>query len=596
MEEGMNGTSPRRHKVLLVEDSMVEAELLRRTLVGGGYQVRVAYDGREGYAAACADAPDLIVSDIRMPQLNGYELCRAVKTNPALAHVPIILLSVLSEPDDIIQAVNSGADGYSIKPYTAASLLGRVQSLLAKPSSGGNGVREPMEIEYQGCVHRIESTPQQVLNLLLSVYENTLMQNRELRATQTQLSLLNELLEEKVRERTAELEESEARYRAAFEQAAVGIAHVGIEGRWMRLNQRLCDIVGGCYSRMLERSLLEFTHPAEVADTVAAMRRILEGQAENDLSQKRFILDSGENIWVYQTLALVRRPDGSPDYFIVVIEDINEQKAAEAAVRQLNAELEHRVEERTAELKAANTELESFVYAVSHDLRAPLRAMNGLSAILAQKFDAQLGDEGKTLIQHIRQGAQHMGELIEGLLLLSRSTRGEIAMDPIDLSALAETVLARLAQTDRSRRVEWQVQPGLATRGDRRMLEALMTNLLTNAWKYTAGRDPGRIRFFAAEHDGEAWLCIEDNGTGFDMQYADRLFQPFQRLHRQDQFPGLGIGLATVKRIVERHGGSIRAEGRPDQGARFYFRFWNEAPRDDGAGLEAGESRPAGTD
>ena len=565
-------TIPRgQRSVLLVEDSLVEAELLRRTLVAGGYRVTVAHDGRQALAIALADPPNLVMSDIRMPVMNGYELCRAIKGNPDLAHIPVILLSVLSEPDDIIEAVNAGADSYTIKPYTEASLLGRINSLLSRPTRAGARSSEALEVEYGGKVHHIASEPQQMLNLLLSVYDNTLTQNRELRAIQAELSALNESLEEKVRERTAALRESEARFRATFEQAAVGIAHVAPGGHWLRVNQRLCDIVGYSQEEIQSLTFKDLTHPDDVADSLADMQKLVEGKAGSYQNQKRYVVRNGDIVWVNQTVALVRHPDGSPDYFISVIEDISERKAAEAAVLRLNAELERRVEGRTAELQAANTELESFTYAVSHDLRAPLRAMNGFSAILMDEHGRSLDSEGRHLLAQIRSGAQHMGDLIDGLLALARSTRGEMRRDPVDLSALAERILAELARTEPERQVAWEVEPGLVARGDGRMLEALMTNLLSNAWKYTARTPQARIRFHAERSDGQRRYCVADNGSGFDSAYASRLFQPFQRLHRQDEYPGIGIGLATVKRIVERHGGAIEAEGKPGEGAQFHF-------------------------
>ncbi|MGE5491570.1 MAG: PAS domain S-box protein [Actinomycetota bacterium] len=561
-----------QRSILLVEDSLVEAELLRRTLAGGGYRVTVAHNGQDALAIALADHPDLVMSDIRMPLMNGYELCRAIKGNPNLASIPVILLSVLSEPNDIIEAINAGADSYTIKPYTEAGLLGRINSLLSRPTRTESRSGEALEVEYGGTVHRITSEPQQMLNLLLSVYENTLLQNRELRAIQSELSTLNENLEEKVRERTAALQESEARFRATFEQAAVGIAHVAPDGHWLRVNQRLCDIVGYSQQEIQSLTFKDLTHPEDVAASLADMAQLADGKAGSYQNQKRYILRNGDIVWVNQTVSLVRQPDGSPDYFISVIEDIGERKAAEAAVLELNAELERRVDARTAELQAANTELESFTYAVSHDLRAPLRAMSGFSAILQESHGDSLGRDGIQLLEQIRASTRHMGELIDGLLALSRSARGEMRHERVDLSALAENILAELARMEPDRRVSWKVEKGLVARGDGRMLEVLMTNLLTNAWKYTAKVPHGVIRFYEDhQEDGSRSYSVEDNGAGFDMAYAGKLFQPFQRLHRQDQFPGIGIGLATVKRIVERHGGSIQARGKAGEGAVFSF-------------------------
>ena len=233
--------------------------------------------------------------------------------------------------------------------------------------------------------------------------------------------------------------------------------------------------------------------------------------------------------------------------------------------------LERRVEQRTAELSTVNRELESFAYAVSHDLRAPLRAMSGFSQALQEDFGAQLTGEARVYLEQIGIASRRMGELIEGLLTLSRSTRGELQRDRVDFSALAERRLDELAAAEPGRRVAVSVEDGLVVQGDARMLAAVMTNLVDNAWKYTGKAAAASIRVHAEIRDGRRWYCVADNGAGFDMAHAARLFQPFQRLHRQDEFPGIGIGLVTVQRIIHRHGGEIVAAAAPDQGATFCF-------------------------
>ncbi|MDX9707432.1 MAG: PAS domain S-box protein [Azospira sp.] len=243
--------------------------------------------------------------------------------------------------------------------------------------------------------------------------------------------------------------------------------------------------------------------------------------------------------------------------------------------------LERRVEERTAELAAANRELESFAYAVSHDLRAPLRAMSGFSQALEEDYGGQLAGEAKTYLDQIGIASRRMTELIDGILTLSRSTRGELRRDAVDLSALAGRRLDELARLEPGRQVAVEVEDGLVARGDARMLEAVVTNLIDNAWKYTGRTEVPAIRFGRSEVDGREGFCIADNGAGFDPAHAGRLFKPFQRLHRQDEFPGIGIGLATVQRIIHRHGGEIVATAVPGKGATFCFTLPENAGRPD---------------
>jgi signal transduction histidine kinase len=246
----------------------------------------------------------------------------------------------------------------------------------------------------------------------------------------------------------------------------------------------------------------------------------------------------------------------------------------EQRVAERTQELEHRNEQlkrNAAELLASNTELDAFAYSVSHDLRAPLRSIDGFSQVLLEDYAAQLGDAGRDSLQRVRLASQRMATLIDDLLKLARVTRAEMRTEPVDLSRMAEEIVAEIQRATPDRPVEFAIAPGLLAQGDSRLLRVVLDNLLRNGWKYSAKRAQPRVEFTALDQNGDRVFVIRDNGAGFDMRYADKLFGVFQRLHSSTEFEGTGVGLATVRRIVNRHGGRVWAEGVVDQGASFYF-------------------------
>lgn len=259
-----------------------------------------------------------------------------------------------------------------------------------------------------------------------------------------------------------------------------------------------------------------------------------------------------------------------------------DRKAVTDHLRELNASLEQRVTQRTAELVAANQELQAFSYSVSHDLRAPLRAIDGFSRALLEDYAELIDATGKDYLQRVRNSTQHMGRLIDDMLKLSRVTQAALQPETVDLGVLAEEVVAQLRRQDPARDVRVDIAPGLHAVGDPGLLRIMLENLLDNAWKYTGKTAAAHIAFDARQQDGETVFRVGDNGAGFDMQYADRLFGAFQRQHRRDEFEGTGVGLATVRRIVRRHGGRVWAEAEPGRGARFYFTLAPSAHPDAG--------------
>jgi light-regulated signal transduction histidine kinase (bacteriophytochrome) len=261
---------------------------------------------------------------------------------------------------------------------------------------------------------------------------------------------------------------------------------------------------------------------------------------------------------------------GAP-VFTAFISDITERKQAEAEIRSLNAELEQRVQVRTAQLEQANRELESFSYSVSHDLRGPLRAIDGFSEALVEDLPTDLPDQAARYLDRIRAATLRMGELIDDLLNLSKVSRADLTPTEVDLSAVAADIVRVLRDQAPDRYVEVSVWEGMTAAGDARLLRVALENLIGNAWKFTRQTENPRIEVGCIRDEEHAVYFVRDNGAGFDMKYADKLFGAFQRLHHVNEYPGTGIGLATVQRIVHRHGGRVWADAALGKGAIFYF-------------------------
>jgi PAS domain S-box-containing protein len=252
---------------------------------------------------------------------------------------------------------------------------------------------------------------------------------------------------------------------------------------------------------------------------------------------------------------------------LVSIRDITERKRAEDKIQDLSKETER----RNAELIVVNKELESFSYSVSHDLRAPLRAIDGFSLALLEDCQDRLGPAEKEHLQRVRAATTRMGQLIDDMLTLARTARCEMTHQRVDLSRLAQEIASRLQNSEPKRQARFVIAPGLTVEGDRSLLRIVLENLIGNAWKFTSGQPEARVQVGSRRRDTQEVYFVQDNGVGFDMKYADKLFGAFQRLHDVSEFPGTGVGLATVQRIIHRHGGRVWADGAVGQGATFYF-------------------------
>ena len=366
------------------------------------------------------------------------------------------------------------------------------------------------------------------------------------------------------------LRESEERHRSIVQSLSDIVWLVDEDTRIKYVTASCTGQLGYDEKDLLGKKGIELVHPEDLPGIKQVFGTVLAD--ENLFQPTEFRLRHADDRWI-QIEALGKNMLAHPAVqgIVLTTRDITERKQAEAEIRKLNEELEQRVIERTAQLEAANKEMETFAYSVSHDLRTPLRSINGFSQALLEDYSDVLDTTGQDYLHRVRAASQRMGQLIDDLLQLSHLMRVEMRWKPVDLSALAAGIMAELRQTEPERQVEFISQPEMIARGDERLLRVVLANLLGNAWKFTGQQVQARIEFGPTQANSQTAFFVRDNGVGFDMAYVNKLFGAFQRLHRATEFGGTGIGLATVQRIIDRHGGQVWAEAAVNQGAMFYF-------------------------
>ena len=370
----------------------------------------------------------------------------------------------------------------------------------------------------------------------------------------------------------AALRESEERFRRAVEEAPVPILIHDEEDRVLQMSKGWTRYSG--YTHQDLPTLSDWTERA-YGDRTGSTKDYIDGlfainETSYDGEWKVTAKDGSTRVWDFQTTPLGRLSEGKRVLLSLAV-DITERKRAEEELKQLNAGLELQVRERTAALVMANKELEAFSYSVSHDLRAPLRSLNGFSSIILDEYGPKLDEEGRRLLNVVRSEAQRMGQLIDDLLGFSRMNRQEILFSDFSMSTLAEEVVQNLSVHTAGRTPRFTIHPLPPATGDRSMLRQVMVNLLSNAVKFSANQPVPSIEIGGSTTDGVNTYYVRDNGVGFDQIYAHKLFGVFQRLHSEEEFEGTGVGLALIQRIIHRHGGTVRAEGRMNAGAVFTF-------------------------
>ncbi len=603
---------PRTHKkcILIVDDRATNRQLLLSLLSYGGHDLLQAVDGADALEQARAKRPDLIITDILMPRMDGFEFVQALRKDPAIRDTAVIFYTATyrqNEADALAKAC--GVAVVIPKPSEPQVILDHVNRLLNLPPQTGfppaGVVSTPPASAFDGDFSDHLSVLRQLNQHLLRATQSgealtaerdklQILSGKLVRSLQSleligfRLSALLDLSLEVARQRDPvrllEIFCGAARNILNVHLTAIGI--VGTDGRTVEhLVERKSAQANGSFSHAAMRAEIERALSSQQAyrdetrllvPLVSHLEPLGWLYAGERQGGAPFTADDEE---ILQTIAAqlsvaydnLRLYDMVQRHAARLELEVAERKKAQEDLAASNQQLEARVAQRTNELQSANAELESFSYSVSHDLRAPLRSMASFSQMLSEDYGAKLGPEAGQFVERIRQSSQRMGELIDGLLAVSGAGSKEIALAPIDLTAMAQEVVVELRRAHSDRALQATIDPKLSTIADPRLMRLVLENLIGNAWKFTANTAEPRIHVGQETTAKGPAFFVRDNGAGFAMEYAHKLFVPFQRLHRQEDYRGTGIGLATVRRILKRHGGEIWVEAKPNEGATFYF-------------------------
>lgn len=369
------------------------------------------------------------------------------------------------------------------------------------------------------------------------------------------------------------LAESEERFRKIFEEGPLGMVMASLNtGKFYRANKAFCHMLGYTEEELLQRTFLEVTYVNDLEKDLAAVKNLSEGRIQKYNTEKRYLKKDGSIIWAALALSRIYSEKNQSYYALAMIEDITKRKMAEEEIHKLNAELEIKVDERTAQLKAANKDLETFTYSVSHDLKAPLRGIDGYSKLLLDKFKPALNAEAQKFIETIRRSTRQMNQLIDDLLSYSRLERSEINLQRIKISELIKSVVNNYSADLEDAKFKVNINcPDIEIMADARGLTIAIRNVIENAIKFTRGTANPLIQIEVEDKDLLWIVSVQDNGIGFDMKYHDKIFEIFQRLQRVEDFPGTGIGLAMVSKAMNKMNGQVRATSSLGEGSTFFL-------------------------
>ena len=726
---------PQNQTILIIDDEPANLAVVADYLAQSGFQIKVTQTGEAGLELARRTPPDLILLDVRLPDVDGFEVCRRLKADERTRQIPVIFMTVLTRVEDKVKGFEVGGMDYISKPFQKEEVLARVtthlrlrdltqaledankglelrvaertselaqtnarlkeeiaerkqaemalqrlnrelraisncnqtllraedeQTLLndicsiicndagyrlawvgyaehndaktVRPVAwagvesgylkeakitwadterghgpGGTAIRSGKSAAIQDFTNDPQAAPWRENALqrgyrssialplkdesaktfgVLNIYSTepnafTLDEMRLLEELAGDLAFGIVVLRTRAERKQAEaaLRESEGRYRLLAENASDIIFTMGLDLRFTYISPSVTRILGYTIEEAMANTLDQVLMPASLERTIQVFTEELAIEASESKQlwhvrtlELEQIRKDGSSIWTETTLAPLRDSESQAVGVIGMTRDITKRKRAEEEIRRLNQELEQRVVERTAQLEAANKELEAFAYSVSHDLRAPLRHIDGFLKLFQERTTTLLDEKNQHYMATISDSVRRMGILIDDLLSFSRMGRSEMSETLVDLGELVQDVIQEFKSETEGRDIEWKISPLPWVTGDHAMLRIVLVNLISNALKFTRSRSPAEIEIgWMREQESETVIFVRDNGVGFDMNFVDKLFGVFQRLHHADEFEGTGIGLANVQRIIHRHGGRTWAEGEVNHGATFYF-------------------------
>lgn len=528
MRRGQAATSS-RDAILVIDDSITFRERMKQVLEQEGFAVLLAGSGGEGLRLAADARPTAILVDGVLPDVDGAAVIRRIRLDAALRRTPCLMLTASDEEGAEIRALDIGADAFVRKDEDGAVMLARLKAVLRGAEAPGDGGTASIMAPKKVLAVDDSETYLRALSgsLVQDGFDVALARSGEaaldLLAVQPVDCILLDLM-------MPGIGGTETCRRV---KAAAGLRDIPVV-MLTALEDRAAMIEG--LAAGADDYIAKSADFAVLRARVAAQLRRKQFEDENRLYRERILQ--------------------------------KELETAEARAAQEIAEARAAMMEA---LEQKNRELEAFSYSVSHDLRAPLRTVDGFGRVLEEEHAATLDATGRGYLRRIRAATQRMTELIDDMLELARAGRDELRRGPVDLSAVARDVAAELARAEPERLIRFAIADGVVADGDARLLRIVLENLLGNAWKYSRDADPARIAFGTMEHENVIAYFVRDNGAGFDMSFAHKLFAPFERLHTAEQFPGSGIGLATVERIISRHGGRIWAESTVGAGATFLW-------------------------